>query len=233
MMTSDLQRSVGASIEYLTERDEQIPPTLYLRALRVGAIKATGDLTAIRKEYHDLITETLIIYFESKKRPVTAFRNSFWRHAVGALGNAFDLGWSDGGGGAYPTGDALDWFNARIEMEFGYISTLFQEAKELRKEEDFDFFKWVNLKADGYTRTIRELYNAGKTRASKDIMVTFTGSDGAESCGECQMLKGQRHRVSWFVRRNYVPPHGTGLSCHRGRYCQHYLESDSGERITA
>ena len=232
-MDANLQGSIEHSIVYLREHGIDIPHELYVKAYGLGALKAVGDLPAIMATYHDLITETLIEYFESKNRPVTSFRNRFWQAAVGQLGAAFDLGWKDGGGSKYPTGDALDWYNARIDREMGYISTLFQEAKELRKEADFDYFAWTNQRADGYTRTIKELYNVGKMRASKDIMVTFTGSDGEESCPECQKLKGSRHRVSWFVRRNYVPPHGTGLSCHRGRRCMHYLENDKGERITA
>ena len=229
---TDMLKSIAAGIQYIHDNDGTVPPVLYLRALRVGAVKAIGDLTAIRSEYHDLITETLITFFESK-RTVASFQNKIKQGVVRLLGSAFDMGWSDGGGGGYPSGDALDWYNSRVEMEFGYIRTLFQEAKEIRKEKGVDFFGWVNQRADGYTRTVREFYNAGKTRASKDIMVTFVGDDGEESCEECSMLKGQRHRVSWFVRRNFVPPHGIGLSCHRGRYCQHYLVNDKGEQVTA
>jgi len=228
-----LQEILAESIQHLEADGQLVQNALRLRAIRVGAIKAAGDLTGIKAAYHDEVTRILIDYFESKG-PITVQRNEFWRAAANALGASFNLGWVDGGGGdIISDDDALDWYNARLEAEFGYINTLFQEARELRGEDDFDYFQWITSKADGYTRTTREFYNAGLLRASKDIMVTFMGNDGAESCDECQMLKDQRHRVSWFVRRNFVPPHGTGLSCHRGRYCQHYLQSDKGERITA
>lgn len=230
-MTDDLRVTLSEAIRYYNTTDHYIPPVLFLRALRVGAAKADGDLTAINAAYHDAITEALIIYFEGSSN-VSVPGNKIKQAAVQYLGGAFDLGWSDGGGGGTPDMDALDWYNARVDLEFGYINVMLQEAKELRKEEDFDFFQWVTARADGYTRTTREFYNEGKLRSSKDIMVTFEGDDGAESCDECQMLKGQRHRVSWFVRRNFVPPHGTGLSCHRGRYCRHYLISDKGVVVT-
>lgn len=232
MPTPDLYIALSNAIKYADANGIEISPAVRIRARRAGAIKAAGDLVAIKGRYHDEITQALINYFESKGA-VTAPRNAFRRAMVNALGAAFDLGWTDGGGDGFPEGDALDWFNARIESEFSFIDMLFQEAKELRNEEDFDYFSWITQKADGYTRTTREMYNAGVSRASKDIMVTFLGDDGAESCDECQMLKGQRHRVSWFVRRNFVPPHGTGLSCHLGRYCQHYLQDDKGNRVTA
>ena len=231
MPVPDLATSLASAISHADVNNIELPPTLRLRARHIGAIKAASDLVTINAAYHDAITQALIIYFEGKGA-ITAPRNAFRRAMIDNLGAAFDLGWSDGGGDGFPSGDALDWYNVRIENELGYIDMLFQEARELRNESDFNYFAWISQKADGYTRTTREMYNAGRLRASKDVMVTFVGEDGAESCPECQMLKGQRHRISWFVRRNFVPPHGTGLSCHRGRYCQHYLQNDSGERIT-
>ena len=87
-------------------------------------------------------------------------------------------------------------------------------------------------RADGYTGTLREVYNQGKLRAMKDIMVTFEGEDGAKSCDTCQELKGKRHRISWFVKRNFVPPHGSGLDCAKGGHCQHALYNDKGEAVT-
>jgi len=230
-MIPDLHTALAASIKYADENGIDIPASLRLRAIMTGAIKAGGDLTAINQRYHDAITRSLLTYFEGSGS-VTAPRNAFVLAMIYNLGSAFRLGWSDEAGGTPLDADAVAWLNSRVAAETGYIDMLFQEARELRKEKDFDFFSWVTMKADGYTRTLREMYNAGALRASKDIMVTFVGEDGNESCPECQMLKGQRHRVSWFVRRNFVPPHGTGLSCHRGRYCQHYLQNDKGEQVT-
>jgi len=231
MTFPDLTTSLQAAIKHADENGIEIPYQMRVKAVWLGAIKAAGNLAEINKQYHDATTQALLDYFEGSG-PITAPRNAFKRAMVEGLGAAFDLGWADGGGDGVPSGDALDWFNARIEAEFGFIDMLFQEAKELRKEEDFDYFAWATQRADGYTRTTREVYNVGKLRASKDVMVTFLGDDGAESCPECQQLKGQRHRVSWFVRRNFVPPHGTGLSCHRGRYCRHFLQNDKGEQVT-
>jgi len=230
MPLPDLKTSISVGLEYLDEHGLDVPPSYIQRAIRVGAIKALGDVTAIMTAYHDSLTQILINFFESSK-PVTSFKNAFKRAAVIALSNAFDLGFSDGGCG-YPGPEDNNWFNARLEQEFGYIEMLFQEARELRNEPEFDFFSWITQRADGYTRTVKELYNVGKLRCGSDVMVTFDGNDGAESCDTCQMLKGQRHRVSWFVRRNYVPPHGVGLDCHPGRRCQHYLVDDKGKQLT-
>ena len=85
------------------------------------------------------------------------------------------------------------------------------------------------MKSDVYfaDEKLKEVYNNAKMRAMPNMMVTFDGDDGAESCDTCQKLKGKRHKISWFVSRNYIPPFGTGLECHPGRRCQHYLKNFS------
>lgn len=225
-----LEQSITETMKYMDEHGHEIPIDLRLKVTRLTT-KAAGDVVQISARYHGTITRILTSYFESGGN-VTQPRNAFVRAMVEALGSAFDLGWADGGGDKVPDEDAVTWLNARVEAERGYIAMLFQEAKELRADAEFDYFSWVTMRADGYARTVKELYNVGRLRASKDMMVTFDGDDGAESCPDCQKYKGQRHRVSWFVKRNAVPPHGTGLECHRGRRCQHFLMDDEGNQVT-
>jgi len=227
---TDLKKSVSDAIEYAKMQGVDVPPDLLLRAYNTGALKLDGGFPEISAAYHDTVTEILTGYFEGAG--LTGSRNAFKRAVVESFGPVFDLGWVDGGQQLPPDGDALSWFNARVEAEFGFIQMLFQQAKELKAEENFDFFSWVTQRADGYTRALKEIYNAAKMRAMKDIMVTFDGDDGAESCTDCQKLKGKRHKISWFVKRNFVPPFGTGLECHPGRRCQHGLFNDKGEQIT-
>lgn len=226
-----LDDSLAQAIDFADENDIELPNDIRIRARQLGVIKAGDDLPSISAQYHNKITVALVSYFEGES--IVSSRNSFKRAMVDAFGAAFDLGWVDGGGELPVDENALDWFNARVNAEFGFIDMLFQEAKELRRDKDFDYFAWITARADGYTRTLKEIYNAGRVRAMDDIMVTFDGDDGAESCDTCQKLKGKRHKLSWFVSRNYVPPFGTGLDCHRGGRCQHYLMDSKGNQITA
>ncbi len=229
---TNLNNSVKAAFDYLNKHETDIPSDVWQAAVkaRVFATKDAGDLASINATYHDKITSTLTGYFEGGS--ITGPRNSFKRAMVEAFGSAFDLGWVEGGGEMPPDADALKWFNARVDVEFGYIEMLFQEAKELRKEDGFDFFEWITARADGYTNTLRELYNAAFLRATKDRMVTFEGDDGDKPCDTCQKLKGKRHKISWFVKRNLVPPHGIGLDCAKGGHCRHGLIDDKGIRVT-
>lgn len=231
-MNDELRTSITAAFQYLDGRGIPIPPDILLTARRKGLAfkKGEGDLSAVNAKYHDVITKALTDYFEGGN--INTARNAFRRAVTESFGSAFDLGWVDGGQELPFTGEALEWFNARVEQEFGYGSMLFQEAKEIRREKDFDYFSWVTFHADNYTRTLREIYNAARLRAMEDIYVTFAGDDGEESCATCQRLKGKRHKISWFVKRNYIPPFGTGLICHPGRNCQHGLMDDKGNWVT-
>ena len=194
------------------------------------ALKA-ADLGAINAAYHDAITQAVIDYFEGGG--VAASRNEFKRATTEAFGEAFEAGWIDGGGELPFDGEALSWFNARLEQEFGFIEALFEEMKELRKDKEFDYFAWASARADGYTRTLTEVHNEAQVRVRDNVMVTFDGDDGKESCKDCKKLKGQRHKLSWFVSRGFVPPHGANLECAPGGHCEHYLRTDKGEIITA
>lgn len=229
--------AVAKALTWLADNDIPLPQDLHLQLEQKGLLKnyqrstKQGDVSEANSEYHDIITESLIGYFEEGGR-VTSFKSEFKRAMVEAFGTAFDSGWVDGGQDLPPDDEALEWLNARTDAEFGFIDMLFQEAKELRKEENFDYFSWITERADGYTRTLAEIYNQAKLRALPDKMVTFNGEDGEESCETCASLKGERHKISWFVKRNYVPPHGTGLECGRGGRCQHRLYDDEGNEVT-
>lgn len=222
--------------EYLQKVAVQIPSIIPLLSddarvlLGVKALISGGDLPSINASYHDAITRILTGYYT--RGNVTAPRNEFNRAVNDAFNLAFELGWKDGGGGLPIDEAAQDWLNARIEQEFGYVKMMFTQAKQLRKDKEFDFFAWVTERADGYTRTLKEIYNTARLMAMKDQMVTFDGDDGEESCPDCQRLKGKRHRISWFINNNYVPPFGAGLECHPGRRCQHGLMNDKGEWLT-
>ena len=231
---TDLCTSITEAFQYLDSMGVPVPIDLYIRAKAVGAVKAdlvAGDLSSINKVYHDAITSAFVDYFNGGA--IAPSRNKFRQAMLNAFGDAFDLGWTDGGQ-ELPVNDedALSWLEARLNQEVGYIDMLFQEAKELRKDKEFDYFAWITARADGYTNTLKEVYNNAHLRAIADEMVTFAGDDGVNSCDTCQMLQGKRHKISWFVARNYVPPFGSGLDCSKGGHCKHGLKNDKGNWVT-
>ena len=168
---SSLKLALQQAIEYSRAQKIKIPADLYLRAFKVGAIKASASIDQASAEYHDRITEALTTFFEGGS--ITAPKNEFKRAMVDAFGSVFNQGWIDGGNQLPVEGEALDWFEARVNAEFGFIDMLFEEAKQLRKEEGFDFFAWVTARADSYTSTLFAIYNTAKLFASKNKILTW------------------------------------------------------------
>ncbi len=52
------------------------------------------------------------------------------------------------------------------------------------------------------------------------------GDDGAESCADCSKYKDKRHKASWWISHNAVPPN-RDFEC-GGYNCEHYLIDDDG-----
>lgn len=79
-------------------------------------------------------------------------------------------------------------------------------------------------RAQMWMGTSDEFYYAGIESADKNGMYSFEGDDGKESCVDCQRLKGQKHRMSWWVSKELRPGiDHDNFEC-GGWRCQHYLE---------
>lgn len=233
-MDSSLDTAILNAFTWCTANGVEIPLDIYLGALQAGAVKADPDLAAIQARYHDRITEALTMFFESGKRTINRFKQA----AVEALGGAFDLGYKDGGGALPVDPDALTWLNGRIEQEFGFIQQIYVQAKEIKKDPEADWFAWVTERADGYTRTIQDLYSMGKVYAAGNKMLTFDGEDGQpdnicqRNQGTCVKLKGKRHKAKWWISHGLVPYRGNPAYDCGAWECQHYLRDDQGNRVT-
>jgi hypothetical protein len=202
----------------------------YMEARRALAIKAAGDMGTIQATYHDAITEALTSYFEGGS--LVGSRNAFRKAAVEALGDAFDTGYQDGGADGPPEGDALDWLNARVDQEFGYIGTLYEQAKQIKKDPEADYFSWVTDRADGYTSTVQALYNAGVLWAKKNQMLTWHLGETEKHCTTCAKLDGKSHRASWYISHDYIPRKpGSAMECH-GYNCDCSLTDKNGDEVT-
>lgn len=224
-----MKDAIIKGIKFLSEKNVDVPEDIWRKALKSGLFKAGGEWAGITATYHDAITQSIIDYFEGAG--VAASRNNFKRACIQAFGDSFDMGWVDGGGELPIDDDAMGWIEARMQTEFGFIEELFQQAKQLRKDKEFDFFEWATARADGYVQTLTLIYNQALLMAAKNIMLTFEGDDGAESCTDCQKYKGKRHKASWWIARNAIPPN-RDFECH-GYHCQHYLVDDNGEQWTS
>lgn len=198
---------------------------------------AVGDYAPIRSAYRVEIQGAIIEYLYTEGAKVTKYRNAFKRAIAVAFEEAFNQGYRDGGGdpAQRERGDQ-QWLNAKMDGEFGYVDMLFQQLRELRSDPEADAAEYqteAERRSEGYAKTLDGVYSEGKIRGAKNIMLTFGGEDGQESCRECQKYKGQRHRASWWIRRGLVPrqPGNAAFTCH-GYNCRHLLFDDMGRVYT-
>lgn len=221
---TDLTLSI---VHTIARRYPRVGPLLSPNAQAL--VKAADSLNSINSAYHDAITEALTTYFEGGS--VTAPRNAFKQAATEAFGAAFEAGWTDNGGTLPFDGDALEWFNNRLQEEFGHIDGLFTDAKELRKDKDYDWFAWVTARADAYTSALASIYNAAAMLVKKQMLTWRLGQTEVH-CSDCKKLDGQRHRASWYIGKNFIPRQpGAGMEC-GGYNCDCQLENDDGEEVT-
>jgi hypothetical protein len=213
-----------------------------LRELSTSAARvhlSIGDYEPKRTKYRNAVYAAVNDFlFTEEGARITRFRNAFKTAVVDAFVPAFEQGIEDGGGEPPAQGDDLEWINAQVQSEFGYIDAVFQDLKALKKQSIEDGIEILNgvadARANGYARGLDAIYNQGRVRGAKNRMLTFGGDDGLESCPDCQRMKGQRHRASWWVRHGLVPARGNqNYACGTWPpYCQHFLYDDAGDLFT-
>lgn len=209
---------------------KRLPAVVPHLSRKARMIKAADDIASINARYHDAITSALVAYLEGGS--IAAPRNKFKREMTQAFGDAFDLGWQDGGETLPFIGEALDWYNARVDSEMVNIDNLFQQAKQLRKDKEFDAFAWATARADGYTNTILSIYNTAAMFAKGKTMLTWHLGQTEKHCSTCSSLNNKRHPAAWYIERNYIPRQpGADMECN-GYNCDCYLTDKNGNEVT-
>ena len=226
----DYKHTLAQALSYLDAESVDVPVSLRLKVKRMTGKAGIKPLDEITARYNDDIIEALTTFFEGGS--ITAPRNAFRAAMVEAFNSAFDTGWSDGEGTLPIEENAVEWLQAQISAEAGNIDTLFQQAKELRKEEDFDFFTWATARADGYSATVLSIYNAARMLAQKNKIGIWRLGNTEKHCPSCAGLDGQSHRLSWYVANNYIPRKpGAAMKC-GGYNCDCRVTDKKGDEIT-
>lgn len=99
----------------------------------------------------------------------------------------------------------------------GLADTIYTNDNTVAGGAEFKAGLWGN-------KTLNDFYYKGVESADKNGMYTFTGIDGKESCDTCVDLKGQTHRMKWYVDKRLRPGVDTDNFDCGGWRCQHYLE---------
>jgi hypothetical protein len=213
-------RVIPSVLPYLSERTRA--------ALKAGYIE--GGVPEINARYNNEIVAAMTTYFEGGA--MTAPRNQFRQAMTEAFNSAMDTGWIDGGQELPLNDDAAAWLQGEIESENGNISSLFEQAKQLRNEPDYDFFTWITARADGYTSTVKAIYNAAVMWAKGNQLLEWHLGNTEKHCETCASLDGTRHRASWYIGNNYIPRKpGADMEC-GGYRCDCRITDKAGDEIT-
>ena len=107
----------------------------FLEAASAAAVELSiADYGALRNEYKATIYATINEYLYSDNVRLTRFKTAFKRAITEAFYPSFDQGLSDGGGEAPAAEEDLEWINARVEREFGFVDELFYQLRDLKKQ---------------------------------------------------------------------------------------------------
>lgn len=204
--------------------------------MNIGQARALLELTlaeysGLRNDFWARIYDAVYDYLSGKGN-VGTVKRAMKKAIAETYNNVADLAWQDGGG-ELPIGPEANAYTAsRQAEEFAFVDTLGNGLKEIKNDEESDINDAIQQafqRADGYSRSLDKFYSNVKALAAgnKMVMLTFTGEDGEESCSDCQKYKGQRHKASWWVRRDAVPP-SRSFEC-GGYKCQHILVDDDGK----
>jgi hypothetical protein len=188
----------------------------------------------IRKTYWGQVYDA-IYGFLSGESAITKSKNGMKKAMADAFLNASEQAWEDGGAELpIDDEDAIAYISGVQAGELGYIADLFASLillrKELKEMAPFSAQETAANRADGYTQTLDMVYAKVKLLAKPNVMLTFAGIDGGESCSDCSRLKGKRHRAKWWVAHDAVPP-SRHFEC-RGYRCEHHLVDDDGNLYT-
>jgi len=189
--------------------------------------RATDDYSSIRSSFYDAVYDSVHDYLDSSDR-ATSFKSAMKRNIVDSYTPAVEAGYISAGAELPLESDVNDFLTAAQGVELANVDSLFVSLAELRKEDDLDVDAEATRRAEGYANTLDGLFNTAVLYGLENKMLTFDGDDGAESCASCQSLKGQRHKASWWIAHDYVPPNGGGLDCSAGGKCAHELVDDDG-----
>jgi hypothetical protein len=232
MPIPELRASISNALEYLAENSIAIPTDLLIQARLKGihALKA-GDYSAIRNQFYNAVERTVSAFLNSNGQPGTSARSMSTALSLAYIDTA-DTAYVDGGGSLPLDEDTAAWARGQLDAQFGYVDSLFQTLKTLRKDGDFDASTEAERRAILWASALDGFYNAVKMLGAGNKMLTWHLGNTEKHCATCSKLDGGRHRASWYTARGYTPRKpGSNTDC-GGYNCDCSLTDDEGNDFT-
>lgn len=139
---------------------------------------------------------------------------------------AFVQGLEDGGVSDTPSeDDEIEIARLRSEQT-SYVANL---TRVLIREDGVTDAQAAGKPDMWFKKAIMPFYYAGYESAKANAMMEFAGDDGEESCSTCKRLKGQRHRLKDWKRKQLRPQVDTENFICGGWKCSHILIPTTGK----
>lgn len=185
----------------------------------------TEDWSVVQADYRNRLFEALMGYAGGTR--VTAHKNAFRQAVAEDVPAAFYSGYVEAGGEDTEPQDEKELtrlLNAQLE----FVDGVFDWVKEQREAETITE-PAITARVDTWVGTLSSIYAEGKARGDANQMLTFQGDDGAESCPDCQKLKGKRHSAGYWRKKGLLARNGNpNFECGRWDACAHDYYTDAG-----
>ena len=198
----------------------------------LGARKTVGDVC---DEFTVDLSESVVAVFNGEASAKELA--SDMRKALRAYGrDAYLEGMAEGGVNnpadeltAEDEDEIADWIAGQLEHVAGFAA----DCAATRKAEDRGAAQAAMLaRFDKWVESLRDIGSRGKASALKNKMGTWRLGDTEKHCRTCSRLNGQRHRLSWFMERGYLPQENGSESLDCGGWeCDCTIEDDNGKVI--
>ena len=217
-------------VEVIRAAVRQYPEVLPLLSVETrGLLKAAGGYPGVRTEYYTAVYDAVYDYLTGN-RPVTGFVNSVKRAFTEAQASAMEIAYTEAGGELPFDAETSAWLVSTQQAGFGHIEDLFARLKA--EWEGLDPAAEATHRAEGYASNLDGIFNETKLRGSKNQTVTWVLGSAEKHCKTCASLDGKRHRISWFIERDYIPrKNGAAMEC-GGYNCDCSLIDNQGNEYT-
>lgn len=221
---------VEITLQYLIDRRYPITAD-EIKSIASGIKQVDGDYYPVRQELWGAVYDA-VFDFLSGKGQVNTYANPMATAIAKAYIDTADIAYQDGGGSLPLDDDTLATAKALMNEQLGYVDSMFDTLKQLRKEGDYDSISVAFEKAKNWSSALDGFYNTIKLAGAGNKMLTRELGNTEKHCPECIDLDGQRHRASWWISHNLVPRRpGSNTTC-KGYNCDCRFRDDDGEEFT-
>jgi hypothetical protein len=230
----DLREAVTTTLNYCRQNNIHLPEDITRSAKQLGLIpsaRKAGDYSSIRDQLYDAIYNA-VDGFLSGNAQVGTYSRPMATAVSQAYLEASEIAYTEGGGALPLDNDTAAWVRGELDAQLGFVDSLFETLKALRKEGDFESVEEAINHAERWASGLDGFFNAVKIQGAGNMMLTWQLGGTEKHCKDCLRLNGQRHRASWYISRGYTPRKGGSMTDCGGWNCDCQLVTDDGDEFT-